>query len=123
MPILDIEIVVDAGERLGQTLATQLADAAGEVFEMEPGRTWIRLHVLPRSQYAENGGGPSSDVKPVFVHVLKASIPDGEDMRREMRRLAQRVADVLRRPVDHVHVLYEPPAAGRIAFGGHRLDD
>jgi phenylpyruvate tautomerase PptA (4-oxalocrotonate tautomerase family) len=123
MPILDIEIVVDADEDCEDTLASQLADAAGEVFGTESGRTWIRLHLLPRSQYAENGGGPPSDVKPVFVQVLKAELPDGEHRRREALNLAQRIADVLQRPVDNVHVLYEPPAAGRIAFGGQLLDE
>jgi phenylpyruvate tautomerase PptA (4-oxalocrotonate tautomerase family) len=57
MPIIDIEIVEDRDESgPGDTRVHTLADALGEVFGSDPGRTWVRVYHLPREHYAENGG-------------------------------------------------------------------
>ena len=85
-------------------------------------QTWVRLRVLPLSQYAENGGGPAHGVAPVFVTVLKAVLPPLDRRREEVRQLAQRIALVCRRPVENVHVLYLPDGAERVAFGGKLVE-
>ena len=121
MPILHVEIVVPDGVGLESGLAAKLADTAGKVFDSPPGRTWIRVYPLPRSQYAENGGGPPDNVWPVFVTVLKAEVPTLDKLRAEARALAETVGQVCQRSSENVHILYLPSALGRIAFGGELL--
>jgi phenylpyruvate tautomerase PptA (4-oxalocrotonate tautomerase family) len=116
MPILEVEIVVAAGERLAEGMAAALADAASAVFRAPEGSTWVRLHELQAERYAENGGG--AGFVPVFVHVLKAQLPSEKELEHEAAELAAAVASACGRPVENVHIIYEPSAAGRIAFGG-----
>ena len=54
----------------------------------------------------------------VFVSVPQAAPPGGDALGREARALTEAVAGACGRSAEHVHLLYEPPAAGRIAFGG-----
>src|SRR5262245_56955328 len=115
MPIVDIELVVRPGEAPIDGLASTLADALGEVFGSAPGRLWVRVRTLPDSQYAENLGEAP---QPVFVTLLLGEPPTGELLRLQMRQTAEAVAGICRCPVDRVHVLLEPAARGRIAFGG-----
>ena len=122
MPILDIEVVTEAGQGSSSGLAARLADAAAAVFKTPPGRTWVRLRSLPSSDYAEDAGGPPAGVRPVFVRVLKATLPASDVTAREAAALASALAGVLGWPVENVHILYEPPALGRLAFGGRLLD-
>jgi phenylpyruvate tautomerase PptA (4-oxalocrotonate tautomerase family) len=121
MPILKIEIVgkPDAGTT---SLARRLADAAGDVFGTPPGRTWVRLRALPASAYAENGGDVPQDACPVFVDVLHYEPPEGEARIREVAALTLRIGEACGRPAQNVHVLYQAPARGRIAFGGALRD-
>lgn len=117
MPILDVEIVQSPGEEADTGLAEALADAAGAVFDSPAGRTWVKLRTIAAEQYAENGGGPPAGIRPVFVTVLKANWK-GEEVGQEVGRLTEVIAEICGRPAENVHVLYAPPAAGRIAFGG-----
>ncbi len=39
-------------------------------------------------------------------------------MKDEIAELTERFAEICGRSPEHVHIIYEPPAAGRIAFGG-----
>jgi len=121
MPILDIEMVTAEGEGPEDEKAAALADAAAKVLETPIGRTWVRLRALPRAQYAENGGGPADGVLPVFVSVLRSTPPYGEHRGAEAKKLAEAVGLALNRPAENVHVIYEPAARGRIAFGGNLL--
>ena len=123
MPILDVQIVVADGEALDASLASSLADASGEVFGSVAGRTWVRVHALPREGYAENGGGPPEGVHPVFVRVLLADPPEGEELRSQVHRLTLAVAKVCARLPENVHLFYEPSARGRVAFGGKLVGD
>lgn len=121
LPILDIDLVVAAGERLDAALASTLADAAGKVFGSVAGSTWVRVRPLPREHYAENGGGPPDGVDPVFVRVLLADAPSGEELRSQVHHLTAAIAKICGRPPENVHLLYEPAAKGRVAFGGKLL--
>ena len=112
MPIVDVEIV-GGGEETG--LAQALADDVGHVFEAQPGRVWVRLRSLEASRYAENGAAAP---RPVFVCVLAFAPPEGEAMDDLVARLTEAVARRTGRPPENVHVLFEPAARGRVAFGG-----
>ena len=122
MPILDVEVVGAIPEDRRSTLARAIADAAEGVFRAGLQQTWVKLRELSADDYAENAGGPPKGVRPVFVSVLKHKPPVGDALRAEMAALAMAVARACDRPAEHVHVIYEPPGAGRVAFGG-RLDE
>jgi phenylpyruvate tautomerase PptA (4-oxalocrotonate tautomerase family) len=119
MPILEIEIVLQPGEVLVSDLAQIAADRLGEVFGSPPGNTWVRLRFLPAGQYAENGDAPG--VYPVFVTVLKAQLPEPQALQQELSELTRLLAEVFTRPEENVHILYLPPGAGRVAFGGRLM--
>ena len=116
MPILDVEIVTH--ESPGPALAGALADMAGAVFGGPPGTTWVRVRMLSPSCYAENGTPEPAGHGAVFVTVLKASPPEGAALEAEIKALTEGVAAVCSRAPENVHILYEPAAQGRIAFGG-----
>ena len=116
MPILDVEIVTS--ESLGGGLAARIADMAAQVFGGPPASTWVRVRSLPQEHYAENGTPSPEGWHSVFVTVLKAQRPAGLALEAEVRALTEGVARVCGRPVENVHILYEPDAQGRIAFGG-----
>ena len=66
----------------------------------------------------ENGIEPGAAVYPVFVSILKARLPEAEDLRKEVERLTVAIARVCGRPTENVHIFYQPPGEGRVAFGG-----
>jgi phenylpyruvate tautomerase PptA (4-oxalocrotonate tautomerase family) len=115
MPILHVELVGPAPKA---GLARRIADAAGEVFGTPAGQTWVRLRRVPLSDWGENGAALPKGVRPVLVSVLKREVPTGAALTTEMAALAQAVGKACGRPFQNVHVLYEPAAGGRIAFGG-----
>ncbi len=116
MPILTIEIVGEPTEVNRDLLAQTIADASAEVFDAGPSSVWVRIHVLPFREYAENQA--LTEVRPVFVSVLKRSLPAPAARQREAGALAVAIANACNRPQENVHILYEPAGAGRIAFGG-----
>jgi phenylpyruvate tautomerase PptA (4-oxalocrotonate tautomerase family) len=118
MPILEVDLVMEDADALDAALAPALADAAGEVFGAVAGTTWVQLRPVPRAQYAENGGGPPEGVHPVLVRVLLADVPTGSELRNQVHRLTAAIAKVCGRPPENVHLVYEAPARGRVAFGG-----
>jgi phenylpyruvate tautomerase PptA (4-oxalocrotonate tautomerase family) len=123
MPILDIEIVLRDGESLPSSLASKLAEAAAQVFRTPPGGTWVKLKLLLPENYAEDDGGPPEGVHPVFVRVLKAERPGAAELESEIAGLTRAIARICDRPPTNVHVIYEPDAKGRVAFGGKIVPD
>ena len=69
--------------------------------------------------YAESGGGPPDGVYPVFVSVLKARLSSPDALRIEVAQLTAAVAVATGRLEDHIHIVYLPAGAGRVAFGGN----
>jgi phenylpyruvate tautomerase PptA (4-oxalocrotonate tautomerase family) len=122
MPILQVEIVLRSGEVLPDRLAADIADRSAQVFGATPGRTWVRLHALPRDQYAEDGGGLRTGVYPVFASVLHRQRPAGDDLRQEVERLTTVIAGTCGRPPENVHLFYEPDALARVSFGGNLVE-
>jgi hypothetical protein len=121
MPILEVTVVLRVQEVLPEGTAPRLALAAAKVFASAPGHTWVRLRSLAHTDYAEDSG--DAQAAPVFVSVLKAHAGKAEALRAEAEALARAFASVLDRPHEQVHILYEPPALGRIAFGGRWLSE
>ncbi len=117
MPIIDVEIITS--ESLDGGLAAGIAEMAAQVFGGPPASTWVRVRSLPREQYAENGTATPEGWRAVFVTVRKARRPTGPALEAEVLALTEGVARVCGRPVENVHILYEPDAQGRIAFGGN----
>jgi phenylpyruvate tautomerase PptA (4-oxalocrotonate tautomerase family) len=118
MPILFIEFVHGPGELPPENAAQVIADLAGEILDTSPGQTWVRLRLLDKGCYAENGMSLADTPTPVFVSVLKKSLESREQLAIEAASLARGIGEVLNRPTENVHIAFEPPGAGRIAFGG-----
>lgn len=118
MPIVDVEVVGDAAQAEGAASASALADALGQAFGSAPGQTWVRLRLLDRLAYAEDGVSLDAGDKPVFVTVLHAHMPQGAALQAELAAVTQAVALIVGRSPERVHVQYAPPGAGRQAFGG-----
>jgi hypothetical protein len=116
MPILDVEFVLGAGEKLPVGLAAAVAFEAGLVFGTPAGGTWVKLYELSAEHYAENDSQAES--RPVFVRVLRAHLPTQLELEQEAPKLAAAIARACRRPVESIHIIYQPPIGGRIAFGG-----
>ncbi|MYA17438.1 MAG: hypothetical protein F4Z28_12095 [Gammaproteobacteria bacterium] len=116
MPIVDIELVAgDPEEGRGQLQA--LVDELGDLFGSEPGGTWVKLRATDPAGYAENQV-VAGEYRPTFVNVQRLRLPHRDERRREMAAVAEIVARTLNRRRENVHVLYAPPAEGRIGFGG-----
>lgn len=119
MPIVDVELV--GGPGLGPEVTRSLADALGEALAADVGRTWVRVRHLPADRYAEHGG-VDGDVHPVFVTVLERIQPTGPDLAYRVARITAAVAETTERDPANVHVLFEPGAKGRLAFGGRVVE-
>lgn len=116
MPILDVEIVVRPGEQFGSDLTAKLADRLGHIFGSPPGNTWVKVRFIAPENYAENDS--QEELFPVFVSILKAHLPPADDRQAEIAQLTAAIAQICDRPRENVHILYLPPGAGRVAFGG-----
>ncbi|MFP6806518.1 MAG: hypothetical protein VB957_04965 [Pseudomonadales bacterium] len=79
------------------------------------------MNYLEQSQYAENESTGHSSIHPVFIEVLKQSLPDELALGLEARKIASVVSQILVRREENVHVIYLPAGKGRVAFGGKLL--
>ena len=96
--------------------ARSLADALGARMGSAPGHTWVQLSRRDPSLYAESQieTPPAS----AFVRVILRALPEEAELATLARSIAELVAEPLALSVEDVHVYFDPPAAGRIAFGG-----
>jgi phenylpyruvate tautomerase PptA (4-oxalocrotonate tautomerase family) len=117
MPILDVEII---GHNRTEGLAQLLADAAEKVFEAEKGNIWVKVHYVPKSQYAENGG-TSENLNPVFITAQLGQSYGKKDQGQVAVELTEVFSKVVERPKENIHIIFEPSLRGRIAFGGKML--
>ena len=118
MPIVDVELVAGPDGVVASRLAQSLADAVGRALGSPVGQTWVRLHILAREHYAENESSIETAELPVFVTVLKSTLPAASQMATEVSALTGAIAEVLGRKSSCVHVEYAPAARGRLSFGG-----
>lgn len=120
MPIVDVQLVGN-GSEAPEGLASRLAEALASVFSAPPGRVWVRLALLSKAQYAENGVNAAAASFPVFVRVLHADLPSVQLLATEAEATAHAVAECLECSSEQVHVEYAPAGRGRVAFGGRLL--
>lgn len=120
MPVVEVNLVGDRDVQAG--MAERLADALADALDARPEGTWVKVVVTPAGLYAEGAGGPEPGVQPVFVTIIRAHVPRGEQLRAQALRVADAVSVVCSRPLENVHVIYEAEARGRIAFGGRLVD-
>ena len=118
MPVVDIEVVVAPDVVTVTGLAQALADAIGDTLGSASGQTWVRLHLLPTGQYAENHASLGAADLPAFVRLLQRQPAEGADRARETMALTRAIAGILKRPPDRVHVEYASAGSGNVAFGG-----
>jgi phenylpyruvate tautomerase PptA (4-oxalocrotonate tautomerase family) len=118
MPIFDVEIIVRQDEKLGNELASELANSIGEILDSPSGAVWVKVRGILQENYGENGTIASKGNYPVFVSILKWRLPKPSEMAIEVATLTLTIAQVCNRAVDNVHLLYEPEGLGRVAFGG-----
>jgi hypothetical protein len=117
VPILDVQLIGPVPDAARAGLSQRLADAAGMALASRPQGTWVTVRIVDGDDYAENGGAPAG-AAPVLVRVLQYAPPRGEALAAEVGRLTRAVAEACGRAAENVHLVYEPPAQGRIAFGG-----
>lgn len=117
MPILEIRLIGEVTEDVRTGLAQRIADAAGAALDSRPQGTWVTLQFVDADAYGENQGGPPG-ARPVIVSVLQADLPDAAALGEQVARLTDAIAKVCERPAENVHLIFEPRARGRIAFGG-----
>ena len=117
MPIVHIQLVGQPPSNISTGLAQRLADIIGKVLGSRPRGTWVKIQILDPHLYAENAE-TDTEIRPVFVSILKRNVPSGDRLKREIKALTQAIAHACERPEDNIHILYEPAGAGRIAFGG-----
>lgn len=117
MPILDVEVVGPMLAHVRRDLAQRIADGAGRAFESGPQQTWVKVHFVDEERYAENGG-PPDEALPVFVTIVAAEVPADAALAAQVSLVTTAIAQACHRPPESVHLLYAPPAAGRISFGG-----
>jgi len=120
MPIVDIEIILRENEIIPAHLTSNLADELGRIFNSPPNSTWVKVRNLSKNQYAENDDA-SKEVFPVFVKIVKSKIIKTE-IQKEAELIAVAVGNICERPVENVHIIYEPVGSGRVAFGGNLID-
>lgn len=120
MPILTVEIVTRPEERFPAELAQALADRAGVILHSAPRHTWVTVRFIASEHYAENQNS-SVDIYPVFVSILKATIPAPEPLQAEVAELTVAIGQCCNRRPEQVHIIYLPQGAGRVAFGGKVL--
>ena len=123
MPIVTIETLSDNPLSEDDAMPTsqqlqRLADALGDLFGSQPSGTWVKVRQQSRAYYAENQVMVDSDIRPVIVEILKADMEGEHDLAIEAAGVCALVAKVLGRPTKNVHVIYQPAARGRVAFGG-----
>ena len=122
MPIVDVELVSTAKGTPTAGLAQTLADALGRALNSPPGETWVRLRPLAREHYAENESILEPSELPVFVTVLRRTLPEKAALADEIAEVTRSVARVTERDLACVHVEYAPAAAGRLSFGGRLVE-
>lgn len=115
MPILDFEIVGTQIEI--SNLSLILANTAGRILNSKPGNTWVKLHYLTTEQYSENDDSKQR-VLPIFISILLSQNPGEEARSKIASEMAEAASNIFNRSKENIHVIFQPDAIGRIAFGG-----
>ena len=107
---------------LSGPLPTTSGLALPNVLRKPPGELWTLAHRVPGSSCAFLTSrtmlktAANLQTQPVLVSVLQSELPEGSQLAELASRLVATIMEACSRPVEDVHILLEPPAAGRIAF-------
>lgn len=122
MPIVTLELLqADEDPEVRPEVLQALTDALGTLFQSDAGGTWVKLRYLNRSNYAENHARLCTSIRPVMVEIVHSTLPAQSVLALQAESVCALVAGHLHRPEENVHILYQPDAQGRIAFGGKLL--
>ena len=117
MPIVEIEITRKQNESIPNDLAASLANELGAILNSPDGTTWVKLHELQESHYAENNVS-QNNIHPVFINIIKSVLPETSVLEKEVIQITKIVAKLCNRPPENIHIIYEPEGRGRVSFGG-----
>lgn len=123
MPVIDVILVVAPDERVDGECSSRIAQAASQCLGSRPGGTWVTFRTIGENNYAEDNGGPPDGVRPAFVRVLLFDTGDLQQRRIWARDLADALSPILKRPTENIHIFFEPPGRGRVAFGGQLREE
>ena len=119
MPILELDII-GWPEDFADNLSQLLADSVGQALNSRPQGTWVKLAFVEPRFYAENEG--ALDLPPVIARVLQANTPKGKALKKQIADLTRAISNATNRPEASVHLILEPNAKGRTAFGGNLVE-
>jgi len=116
MPILQIDIVGEE-EQFRRDLAQLIADKVGEALHSREQGTWVRLEFVPPHLYAENGCRDERQ-QPVIASLIQSVNPEQHLLVHQIVAITGAIAEATQIPSENVHLIVEPAATGRVAFGG-----
>jgi phenylpyruvate tautomerase PptA (4-oxalocrotonate tautomerase family) len=112
VPIIRVTVIGD--HALAQNAAKRLAEGAGRILNSSPGSVWVNIEQMLDDHYAENA---PEWPRPVFLHLLlregAPSLQPGQ-----VEALCDLAHTIFHVAAQHIHLIVEPPAAGRVYFGG-----
>jgi len=120
MPILTVH-VVGSPKDFPEDLAQRIADGAGHALHSRPQGTWVRQAFVPPEHYAENDG-VEEGITPILVSLIQSEVPHAETLREQLAKVTDAISSASGIPSRNVHIMVEPAAKGRIAFGGNLVE-
>ena len=117
MPIVEVSLMGDVAPSVAHGLVQRLTDAVSRVLASAPQDTWVTVHRLSEDDCAENEGRDRT-LRPVLARIIRGDLPDGATLAGEAGALTGAIAAACARSTLDVHLIHEPPGAGRVAFGG-----
>ena len=117
MPILRVELVASSDWARPSDLAARIANGVALALSSPPQSVWVRVSAIAPAEYAENGGGADTPA-PIFVTILEREPPTGDALEQEVADLTRAISEACGRPESSVHLIYDAPGRGRVAFGG-----
>ena len=114
MPILDVQLVGPVADDIRPGLAQRIAEATGRALDSRPQGTWASCAFLTNRTMLKT----ATDLETrslCWSPSCKRNFLRGVNSPSWHQDVAT-IAEACSRPVEDVHILLEPPAAGRIAF-------
>jgi phenylpyruvate tautomerase PptA (4-oxalocrotonate tautomerase family) len=113
MPVIRVTVVGDRA--IAHDAARRLADGVGRILGSQPGTVWVLIEKVAAEHYAENNA--EHPPEPVLLQLL---LREGVTALQpgQVEALCGLAHAVLHVPAQHVHLIVEPAAAGRVYFGG-----
>jgi phenylpyruvate tautomerase PptA (4-oxalocrotonate tautomerase family) len=120
MPIIEFQIIGNLEISDKKDFRKELINGLANIFGSENKSVWCKFNFIPVENYIENdNSGLSIPLPlPIFLKILNYQNKSIEECKKEAIIISEFVSKVCNRPKENIHILYEPSAKGRIAFGG-----